>query len=183
MSLQPLADIDRHYDKPDPWGYENNPQDMRRKSEILGVLPERAYGRVLDIGCGDGFLTFDLPGAAVVGVDVSPAAVGWADKRKATLSATEAARFTFRAGSVFELPQVVEGEFDLVVITGVLYPQYIGAASSVVLPSIDGILRPGGVLVSCHIDSWNPPRFPYALADLSLYPYRDYMHRLEVYLK
>ncbi|XAH22978.1 class I SAM-dependent methyltransferase [Xylophilus sp. GW821-FHT01B05] len=183
MSIQPAEDIERHYAEADPWGYENNPHDQRRKSELLGLLPDREWGRVLDIGCGNGFVSFDLPGQQVVGLDISAAAIEWARKRQANLAEAEARRFSFHAGSMFDLDSIVAGKFDLVVITGVLYPQYIGGAFSVLQTMVDGFLSENGVVVSCHINEWRPARFPYTLLDVNFYPYRDYMHRLEVYVK
>lgn len=183
VQLQTPAELDQHYDAEDPWGYAGNLADQRRKSELLGALPERDWQRVLDIGCGNGYVTFDLPGASVLGVDISRAAVQWAEKRRSSLAAAESARFAFEQASILGLSRAVRGSFDLVVITGVLYPQYIGAATALARYEIDQVLQPGGVVVSCHIDEWNAPRLPYTLLDTTLYPYREYVHRLEVYIK
>lgn len=183
MELQTPAELDRHYDCADPWGYEANAADQRRKSELLGILPQRKWERVLDIGCGNGYITFDLPGSAVLGVDLSGAAVRWAEQRRLTLREAEASKFAFRQASILDLTSAIKGRFDLVVITGVLYPQYIGGAAAVARREIDQVLEPDGVVISCHIDEWHAPRLPYTLLDTSLYPYREYMHRLEVYVK
>jgi SAM-dependent methyltransferase len=182
MTIQSAAGLDSHYTRPDPWDYQTNPHDQRRKSELLALLPVQTWQRVLDIGCGDGYVTFDLPGTRIIGMDISAAAIGWAEKHRSTLSAPMSDRFQFEVRSVFEL-DAEDQPFDLVVITGVLYQQYIGCAFSVVRERIDALLAPGGCLVSCHIDGWKPPRFAYTLLDTALYPYRDYNHRLEVYRK
>jgi 2-polyprenyl-3-methyl-5-hydroxy-6-metoxy-1,4-benzoquinol methylase len=148
VTVQSAAELDSHYSQPDPWGYNGNPHDTRRKAELLSVLPSRPPGRVLDIGCGDGFISFDLPGQHITGVDLSAAAIGWAQRRLAQLPPAEAARFQFEARSLFDLPQAGWAPFDTVLIA-----------------------------------DWNPPRFPYALLDTALYPYREYTHRIEVYRK
>lgn len=180
-ALQPLEDLEKFYSRRDPWNYSKDPDDARRKNELLSVLPARDWQRVLDIGCGDGFVTFDLPGRSVLGVDISPSAIKWAQEIRA--GRTDAERFQFACTSIFELRADALGTFDLVVVTGVLYTQYIGKAFSVALQRIDALLQPGGVLASCHIDDWRPPAFPYVGLDVSLYPYRGYTHRLETYLK
>lgn len=179
--LQPLAELERFYDAPDPWNYKDSADDARRRSELLGLLPSGPFERTLDIGCGDGFMTFELPGRDVVGVDVSERALHWAEQARA--HRPDAARFAFRRASIFELDARELGNFDLIVITGVLYPQYIGRAFSVVATLVDELLRPGGYVASCHIDEWKPPRFPYSLIDAAFYPYRGRTHRLEICVK
>jgi SAM-dependent methyltransferase len=180
-ALQPIEELEAFYGRPDPWEYERSADDARRRTELLSLLPARDPKRTLDIGCGDGFVTFGLPGAQVVGVDISAAAIAWA--LKARSSRRDAKRFEFRQGSVFELSARELGTFELVVITGVLYPQYIGKGFSVVSQLVDELLVDAGVLVSCHIDEWQPPRFPYTTLDTVVYPYRGLTHRLEVCLK
>lgn len=181
VPIQDHRDLDAFYAAPDPWGYENNPHDDRRRLELLSALPRRPYRRCLDIGCGDGFVTFSLPGEEIIGVDVSQKAVQWARQRATT--AADASRFRFEHASLFDLEPERLGRFDLVVITGVLYEQYIGKGRSVVRCLIDDLLEEGGILATCHIRDWLPPRFPYALLDMTLYPYREYTHQLEVYKK
>ncbi len=66
---------------------------------------------------------------------------------------------------------------------GVLYPQYIGKGFSIVRLLVDRLLEPHGVLATVHIDEWCPWRFPYTLLHSDLSPYRQYFHRLEVFLK
>ncbi len=180
-TIQTKQQLDCFYSEPDPWQYAGHPDDARRKTELLSLIPPRQFERTLDIGCGNGFLTFDLPGKAVTGVDLSSSAIAWACQNRDMRD--DAARFSFVAASLFELDPKRLGLFDLVVITGVLYAQYIGRTSSLVRQRIDELLEEGGILISCHIDEWHPPRFPYTTLDVVLYPYRDHAHRLEVYRK
>ncbi len=180
MSIQTGNELDEFYSDADPWGYERNVDDQRRRVELLASLPRTRFRRCLDIGCGNGFVTFSLPAEQVMGVDISAAAIAWAEKASTHESQPE--RFSFRHSSIFQLDESL-GTFDLIVITGVLYDQYIGRGAPLIRNLIDARLECGGTLVSCHIRSWNAPRFPYTLLDMNLYPYREFTHQLEVYRK
>jgi SAM-dependent methyltransferase len=180
--IQNKTDLEIFYSKRDPWAYEGNPDDTRRRAELLSVLPRQRVRRTLDIGCGDGFVTFSLPGDEVVGVDFSENAILHA--KTAVSHHPEASRFAFCTGSIFELDDIFpRGHFDLIVITGVLYPQYIGQAKQAVRLKVDQLLTERGTLVCCHIDAWYQPFFWYNCTDRSLYPYRGHTHVLEVYKK
>lgn len=181
MTVQSPQDLDQFYRSADPWNYDTTHDDLERKGRLLSLLPQVTFTRTLDIGCGNGFVTVELPGTAVTGVDFSARAVEFARER--TAQRPDASRFTFHAASVFDLEPAHLGTFQLVVITGVLYPQYIGHGFARIRQVIDGILEPGGFLVSCQIDKWSPWRFPYTTVDVSYYQYREYTHRLEVLLK
>jgi SAM-dependent methyltransferase len=176
-ALQPRDELEQWHREPDPWGYEAEPDDAQRKAVLLGALPQRSYQHTLDIGCGQGFVTRDLPGRSVLGVDVSEQAIAHARK-------LESERLRFSVGDIFTLHDQLAGQvFDLIVITGVLYPQYIGAAHTLVYHIIDRLLADDGILVSVHINDWYRCRFPYPLLSQYAYPYREYFHRLEVYAK
>lgn len=175
--LQPTAELERWYEKPDPWQYESNPDDLNRRAMLLSVLPKRQYQNVLDIGCGDGFITKRLPGKSVTGIDVSANAIQWAKHNAAP-------HITYLQYSLFDLTELDwEGKFDLVVATGVFYPQYIAQSKKLVYEILDRILAPGGILVSAHINEWYTLRFPYVTLHREYYSYREYTHILEVYLK
>lgn len=104
---QTRDELESWYSTPDPWGYFTHPDDQRRKEKILEILS--VYGvapdRTLDIGCGEGWLTRDLPGREVYGCDVSATAMSRLPEGVRPFSGTS-------------------GQFDLVVTTGTLYPQY-----------------------------------------------------------
>lgn len=51
--LQSKYEIEKWYENKDPWGYKNNPEDLKRKAILLSVIPRRRYRKVLDIGCGN----------------------------------------------------------------------------------------------------------------------------------
>jgi trans-aconitate methyltransferase len=176
MVLQAAEELDQWYGQPDPWGYYSSSDDQRRRDTLLSELPLRPYQRVLDIGCGQGFLTQSLPGHEIIGVDISASAIAFARRK-------EYPKCHFQQASLFELPELFQKQFDLITITGVLYPQYIGRATNLVYRIIDPLLARGGVLASVHIDAWYQCRFPYLLMKEHFYPYRTYIHRLEIYVK
>ncbi|MQY64634.1 MAG: methyltransferase domain-containing protein, partial [Calditrichaeota bacterium] len=97
--LQPLEELEKWWEKPDPWDYENNLSDLNRRAMLDSVLPKKQYKRVLDIGCGDGYITARLPGEEIIGVDVSKKAIQQAEKKNKDLP-----HIKFSALSLFDLP-------------------------------------------------------------------------------
>src|SRR5512140_518331 len=172
--IQSKDELEKWYSGSDPWGYFDNPQDAARKARILAAIPRLEYENTLDIGCGNGFLTNDLPGKSVLGLDISENVVAWANQHAP-------AHVKYRAASLFDLPDLDLPAIDLIVITGVLYPQYIGSARRLVPVLIDQILKPGGLLVTSHIYAWLKMRFPYLTISREYFPYREYSQVLEVY--
>lgn len=73
--------------------------------------------RVLDIGCGTGFLLERLAerGFSGIGIDLSPESVEHANRRLAEIGASD--RLSAVVGSAYEPPQ---GPFDLIALTDVL---------------------------------------------------------------
>ncbi len=174
--LQPIKELENWNRNCDPWDYENNPEDKKRKNILLSEIPEKKYKNVLNIGCGQGFITRDLPGENILGVDISCEAI-----KKAKTYETD--RVKFQRSSLFDIENINAGKFDLVIITGVLYPQYIGNSLNLTYSIIDSILNQRGILISVHINDWYKARFPYLLLKEYFYGYRNYTHRLEVYVK
>ena len=75
-------------------------------TDLLAVLPDDAMS-ILDVGCGDGLLTNELPADRdVVGLDLSPAALKTVRRRAIQ-------------GSILDLP-FDEGAFDLVMANDVI---------------------------------------------------------------
>ncbi|MBP8718917.1 MAG: class I SAM-dependent methyltransferase [Candidatus Atribacteria bacterium] len=174
--IQTKEEIEKWYSKDDPWEYEDNPDDLKRKDILLAEIPKRVYENVLDIGCGHGFITRDLPGERILGIDISEEAI-----RKA--KNYENKRLKFFCGSIFELHKLFSESYDLIIITGVLYPQYIGDSSNLVYMTIDRLLKDNGILISVHIDEWYKCKFPYLVLKEYYYNYREYTHKLEIYVK
>ncbi len=116
----------------------------RLKLPILDELglPRDARGmRVLDIGCSDGFFSFELErrGASVVAMDfVSETSTGFAVARELLGSRVE-----YRTDNVYSLSKKAFGEFDLVLFLGVLYHLRKPLAA---LDAIRDVLREDGRL-------------------------------------
>ena len=176
MTIQDRKELEEWHSIEDPWGYENSSEDEKRKQILLSEIPEEKYSSVLDIGCGQGFITRELPGSKILGIDISFEAIERARK-------FQNKRLTFEQASIFELPNLDHESYDLIVITGVIYPQYVGKSLNLLYHYVNQILKDDGVLVSVHINEWYSARFPYLQTKLISYPYREFTHRLEVYRK
>lgn len=136
-NMQTLEDIERTYEKPDPWGFQTNPEDARRKEIILSSLKPYLpagglFERALDIGAGEGWITKDLPA-----------------KRKYAYEVSKQAKARLPEGvDAVERP---EGNYDLVIATGVLYAHY----------DTDNFFRLMGthassIILTCNIIEWQP---------------------------
>lgn len=97
--------------------------------------------RVLDVGCGTGFLLEQLAGRGYrgIGVDLSPESVEHANRRLAEIGAAD--RLTAVVGSAYEPP---EGPFDLIALTDVL--EHLEDPRRC-LTALRAQLAPGGLLV------------------------------------
>lgn len=174
--LQSREEIENWYTTEDPWNYEQDPEDGKRKNILLAEIPRRKYRNVLHVGCGHGFITRDLPGEKVMGVDISEEAI-----KKAKSFENE--RVKFLSASIFDLHTLLPASYDLIIITRVLYPQYIGNSSVLIYVIIDKLLEEDGILACVHIDEWYRCKFPYLLLKEYCYDYREYLHKLEIYVK
>ncbi|MDF3303762.1 class I SAM-dependent methyltransferase [Rhodococcus sp. T2V] len=94
--------------------------------------------RVLDVGCGDGFVTLRiaelLPGGSVVGVDASPRMIAKAQSRVVP----DGARAEFRSADARDLP--FDGEFDVAVSFNALHwvPDLQVALAAIARSVVDG---------------------------------------------
>jgi 2-polyprenyl-3-methyl-5-hydroxy-6-metoxy-1,4-benzoquinol methylase len=177
--LQPIDELEKWWEEPDPWNYDTTPDDLKRRGILLSVLPQKKFKKVLDIGCGNGFVTVRLPGKEITAIDISANAIRHAKNRSRKFR-----HIHYLQHSIFDLALLNWGKvFDLINITGVLYPQYIGSSELLVYTIIDNLLAHNGILVTCHIEEWYSARFPYITLDRQYYSYREYVHLLEVYSK
>ena len=102
--MQTKEELEHWYAVSDPWLYRQTLDDQIRKDLILDFLPLK-YQRALDIGCGEGFVTTDLPAIDIHGIEISDNA---------------AHRLPWNVKRVHQ----PEGVYDLVMTTGTLYHQY-----------------------------------------------------------
>ena len=116
----------------------------RMKLPILDELglPRNMRGvRALDIGCSDGFFSFEMEnrGADVVAIDFVPDHyVGFATAKRILGSSVE-----YRMQNVYNLSPATFGEFDLVLFMGVLYHLRNPLGS---LDAIRSVTKEGGQL-------------------------------------
>lgn len=161
--MQTIKEIEDWYKTPDPWGYESNPDDDIRKKHILEAL--EGYGtfkKALDIGCGEGFITRDLPAERLYGFDVSQQALERLPEHIHAL----------------RRPQDIKGKFDLVVATGVMYPQY--AYADIIHMIAKSASR---IILLCNISEWEMPDIQTIPNQMKFeqFKYREYTQNLRVY--
>lgn len=121
-------------------GDDSNRQKLPLLDEL--GLPARLHGvRALDIGCSDGYFTFELErrGAEVTAMDfVEATATGFATA--AEILGSDAA---YLVDNVYNLDPETHGRFDLVLFLGVLYHLRKPLAA---LDSIRSVMKPGAEL-------------------------------------
>ena len=117
-----LSDVRAYYDRLAPRLVAVEGRNWHLQSRMSLVLETidgwaRPGGRVLDVGCGTGFLLEQLAGRGFsgVGIDLSPESIAHARERLEALGAAD--RLDARLGSAYEPP---EGEYDLITVTDVL---------------------------------------------------------------
>jgi SAM-dependent methyltransferase len=109
----------------DPWDIESSAYERIRCEHLLKMIDGRRYARLLEIGCGAGFLTRLLAPLAdeIVALDISQAAI---DRARA-MSAGPAV-IDYRVVNVMDYKPHVDGPWDLIVFSdtmcylGWLYP-------------------------------------------------------------
>jgi predicted TPR repeat methyltransferase len=117
--------MDSLWERGDPWDFETSAYERDRCVQLLKMIEGRRYGRVLEIGCGAGYLTRLLTAYAdhILALDISQAAIDRA--RSLAKGQTEV---DFRVANIMDYKPQVEGPWDLVVFSdtmcylGWLYP-------------------------------------------------------------
>lgn len=109
-----------------------------RINNILSLLGEVKYKKILDVGCGCGFFDseFSKRGAEVVGVDYSRYAVDFSSARYPELK--------FSVSSAYGLEEFKDNEFDLVTLIDTV--EHLSDQDKA-LKAIKRVLKPGGRLV------------------------------------
>jgi ubiquinone/menaquinone biosynthesis C-methylase UbiE len=144
MSMTDIGEIREFWDRvAEGWdvqvGLEGDVNRLLNSDPVLWAMAGEVRGlRVLDAGCGTGYLTAQLQakGAAVVGVDLS--------ERMIEIARTRHPKVDFQVDSVSGLASVADGSIDLIVSNYVLMDTPdLGEA----LQSFARVLRPGGAAV------------------------------------
>ena len=127
------------------------PDMSGQRDATLQRLNLKAGERVLDVGCGPGFLCETMaaavgPTGRVVGIDISQDLIDFASRHKIS------DRIDYRVGNATALP-AEPAQFDAAVSTQVI--EYVANVDAA-LREIARILRPGGraFIVDTDFDSW-----------------------------
>ncbi len=105
------SDWERFDEEPHPW---------RPYESLVRMLGNVRGKKILDAGCGDGWLSVILAkrGAQVEGFDISQSAIDFAQERAATHDVIDCC--SFRAASAYDLPYR-DAEFDGVIGSAILH--------------------------------------------------------------
>jgi predicted TPR repeat methyltransferase len=117
--------MDNLWERGDPWDFESSAYERDRCVQLLKMLEGRRYARVLEIGCGAGYLTRLLAPHAdqIVALDISETAI----ERARALSMGQTA-VDFRVANIMDYKPQADGPWDLIVFSdtmcylGWLYP-------------------------------------------------------------
>jgi predicted TPR repeat methyltransferase len=146
------------WERGDPWDIESSAYERDRCAQLLKMLAGRRYARVLEIGCGAGYLTRLLAPHAdqIVALDISQAAI----ERARALSGGQM-DVDFRVANIMDYKPQGDGPWDLIVFSdtmcylGWLYPFFDVAYLAVQL--FDATHSGGGLMLSNSMgenDDW-----------------------------
>lgn len=156
-------ELNKFYVRHDPWDYRTNRWDQERRSNIVAVLNKLGpFERALDLGCGEGWLTETLPAHELYGYDISDIALS---------------RLPKSVKPIYDLVEL-EGKFDLIIATGVLYRHY---SYQELLDVIKNYAS--DTILTCNIQTWEVPEV-ITIGDPLFemeFPYRDYIQQLRVF--
>ena len=150
--------MDNLWERGDPWDFENSAYERDRCVQLLKMLAGRSYARVLEIGCGAGYLTRLLVPHAdqIVALDISQTAI----ERARALSTGQTA-VDFRVANIMDYKPQIDGPWDLIVFSdtlcylGWLYPFFDVAYLAVQL--FDATRRGGRLMLANSMgenDDW-----------------------------
>lgn len=144
-ALRNRSDVNRDFERIDPWSYQSSPMENARfahQIELLKDASPNGFGNALEIGCAEGAFTrlvAPLCGR-LTAVDLSPAAL-----QRARARCSDAENIEFRHWDLRRDDPL--GPYDLVLVAGVLdyfsHPRAIAAARRKIVTSI----APGGHLL------------------------------------
>lgn len=157
--MQTKDELEEWYSQPDPWEYETNPDDSIRKEYVLAALEPHWYQRALDVGCGEGWITKDLPARVIHGLELSDTA---RERIPEPVIAIETPTY----------------KYDLIILTGVLYEQYDYRS---MMKMVKDYSRRGTTVLTCHIKDWEQ-ELPFKAEYVEEFPYRGYIEVLRRYV-
>ena len=102
------------WSKGDPWSLETSEFERAKYARQIGLLSDKRFERVLEIGCGAGVFTALLTRQAdyILGLDISPKAISMAKRRLGASTIAE-----FREANVMEEELRDLGSWDLIVMS------------------------------------------------------------------
>lgn len=173
IAMQRLSDIEKAYEVRDPWGFQSNPEDEKRKRRILEIATQYRpimlfYDRALDIGAGEGWITKDLPARKKYGYEVSTHA-----KKRFPSDVMD-----------YEGGEKGHGgnQFDLITACGVLYSHYDYRHFIRMINT-----HASNVIITCNIKDWeiNLKANPIEATQVHMeeFTYREYVQTLRVFKK
>ena len=168
---QSRAELEQKYQKPDPWGFQTNIEDLKRREKILAQIG-RNDEKIVDLGCGEGFITAEIAErnycSLVIGVEISENAIERCDFPGMIY------RLNIFEDDLSEL--TTGGQHDIVLACGVLYE-----ATDEDIDRLLALVKPGGRFLSCHIADrehgekhiGKPPK-GWTVEHRSSFPYREF---------
>jgi hypothetical protein len=154
--MQSKNDLEKFYESIDPWGYQDNPDDIKRKEIILSECKGN-FSSALDIGAGEGWITKDLPANKIFALELSDNACS-------------------RLPDNVKRVSKPEGKYDLIIATGVLYKEYDYEELNRIIND-----HAGGLVVTCNIKPLEINNIKLTLIKEYDFPYREYIEHLAVY--
>lgn len=166
---QTREELNKFYQQPDPWNYQTTQDDMMRMQKIIEVARKHGpFQRAIDIGCGEGFITQHLPAFERYGYDLSDIA----------MSRLPDAVIPFPMYEVEKRRNFKK--FDLVLATGVFYPQYDYQAMIELCKFFSNYM-----VITCNIEGeqWEQPEVMDIGKQIEAvkFPYRGYTEVLRVF--
>jgi hypothetical protein len=154
--MQSKEILEQFYESIDPWGYQSNQDDFIRKDNILAEIKGK-FKRALDIGAGEGWITQDLPAKEIYALEISDNA---------------SKRLPSNVTRITEL----DGKYDLIIATGVLYKEYDYEELNRIINE-----HASGIVVTCNIKPLEINKITLPLIKEFDFPYREYVEHLAIY--
>lgn len=161
--VQSKSELEEWYHDIDPWKYRKDPDDAYRKKFYLTVLEDLGptFGRLLDVGAGEGWITQAVPANEKHAIEYSDLA-------------------SDRFPEIVERVSAPQGKYDLVMTTGTLYTQYNHTEIAETLVNAASVDIGTLVFVGGIKDWLLPYDFGTKIRHFE-FPYREYTHAVDVY--